>query len=104
MDGTPVRINMPQGRMQRFFYRRDRGFHFINWLVVVDVYVFFRFGQSGYMGHLTDSTVFDYSNFPAIANGTYIMADLGFSAMPGILIPLRRGQGVTEEMRREINR
>jgi len=33
IDATPIRINRPQGNLQRLYYRRDRGHHFINWHV-----------------------------------------------------------------------
>ena len=58
VDGTPFRINKPKGLMQRLFYRKDRHFHFLNWIVIVDVRGFIVYSRPGFLGHLHDSTCF----------------------------------------------
>lgn len=73
----PVRINMLQGRMQRLFYRKDQMFSFHQLACSCGCVCFFRFVQSGYMGHLTDSTVLTIVFFQQFQM-EHIMADLGF--------------------------
>ena len=58
LDGTPFRISRPKGAMQRLFYRGDKRFHMVNWLVAVDAHGTFRYSRPGYTGHLHDATCY----------------------------------------------
>ncbi len=58
IDATPFRISRPVGRIQRLYYRGDKKFHFLNWLLIVDTHGFFVFSQPGFAGHLHDSTCY----------------------------------------------
>ena len=81
IDATPIRINRPQGNIQRMYYRRDRGFHFINWQVIIDCNGMFTYGQAGFMGHLTDAASWHMMpqmghNRPlSLPRNSYVMAD-----------------------------
>ena len=61
MDGTPFRINRPKGAMQRLFYRGDKHYHMVNWLVAVDSHGTFRYSRPGFPGHLHDATCYRYA-------------------------------------------
>ena len=100
MDCTPIWINRPTGRLQRFFYRNDRGCHFINWLLIVDAHGYVTFSQTGFRGHLTDSTCYDYAMVPPTPPGTYLMADLGFARNNNVMVPARNRQRQGRQMNR----
>jgi hypothetical protein len=104
IDGTPIRINTPVGPIQRLYYRRDKHFHFMNWMVIVDNDGYFVHGQAGFTGHLTDSTCFEYMNVPHLPGGLFILGDRGFPQRHPLLVPIRRGQGVQEHLRLATNR
>lgn len=55
IDAFAVQINRPQGRQQRLYYRRDRGYHFLNSHVIIDNDGYIRFSRHGYLGHATDA-------------------------------------------------
>ena len=61
VDGTPFRISKPKGNIQHIFYRRDKHFFFLNWIVIVDVRGYIVYSRPGFVGHLHDSTCFRYS-------------------------------------------
>ena len=50
LDCTCLRINRPTGPHQQFFYRSNKGYNFMNWLVVVDVAGYFVHTRCGYAG------------------------------------------------------
>ena len=56
IDGTPFRISKPTGPINRLFYGGDRHFHFLNWLIVVDVLGYIILSRPGFLGHSNDST------------------------------------------------
>ena len=72
-------------RLVSIYYRRDGGCHFKNWKVIVDARSYFSYGQSCFLGHLTDSRSFEM--IPAIGHGrdlhtqrnAYHMAGSGYS-------------------------
>ena len=104
-DCTPVWIRRPMhGDIQRAYIRRDRGkIHFINWFVVVDAYLNFIFGRSGFRGHLTDATVYRYCGMPGLQRGN-ILVDRGFPNVNPLLAPVRDGQGVARNIQLLANR
>lgn len=99
LDATPIRINRPQGNIQRMYYRRDRGFHFMNWQVIVDCHGFFTHGQAGFLGHLLDAE--SYAMMPNIGHNcplslprnSYLLADSGYPTGYPLLIPFSRRGG-----------
>ena len=104
LDCTSIRINTPSGPLQRWYYRRDKPYHFMNWLVVVDANGCFTFGKAGFRGHLIDAAVFDYANMPALPPGLRLLADKGFAHLNPLLLPLRPGErGLNEIRRRRYN-
>lgn len=58
IEAFPVQINWPLGAAQWLFYRRDRGFHFLNFHALVDNQGYFQFVQGGYLRHSTDAGSF----------------------------------------------
>lgn len=106
IDATPIRINRPSGQLQRLYYRRDRACHFVNWQVLVDARGFFTYGQSGFLGHLTDAR--SYELLPRIGHNfvlnlprnAYIFADSGYPRGYPLLVPFSRrgGQRLTLQM------
>lgn len=99
IDALAVQINRPQGQAQRMYYRRDRGFHFLNFQVVVDNDGYFQFVRGGFLGHATDADSF--ARLPAIGyqrqlhlpRGAYLLADGGYPAAEPLLTPFRRPRG-----------
>ncbi len=55
IDGTPFRISRPKGRIQRLFYRGDKKFHFLNWIMIVDSRGYIVYSKPGFAGHLHDA-------------------------------------------------
>lgn len=107
IDATPIRINRPQGPLQGLYHRRDGGFHFLNWQVIVDCEGLFTYGQAVFLGHLTDAA--SYGMLPDIGyncplslpRGTFIMADSGYPTGFPLLVPFSRrgGRRLTAKMR-----
>ena len=99
IDATPIRINRPQGNLQRLYYRRDRGCHFLNWQVIIDSHGYFTYGQAGFLGHLTDSGSFAMMpqighNSPlSLPRNAYLMADSGYPMGYPLLVPFSRRGG-----------
>lgn len=106
IDATPIRINRPQGNLQGLYYRGDRGYHFVNWQVIVDCNGFFTYGQAGFLGHLLDSA--SYAMMPNIGYNcplslprrSYILADSGYPRGYPLLAPFTRrgGRRLTPDM------
>lgn len=67
LDATAIRINRPQGNIQRLYYRGDRGYHFINWQVIVDCNGYFTYGQAGFLGHLLCHDAKHWIRLPSIS-------------------------------------
>ncbi len=55
LDGSVFRILKPTGWLQRLFYRRDKHFHFVNWILVTDTKGFIVFSRVGFPGRMHDS-------------------------------------------------
>ena len=70
----------------------------------IDVEGFFVYGQAGFRGHLLDSVCIEYTQMPRVPEGLHIMADSGFVGNDQVMVPLRRGQGVPDALRQQINR
>ena len=96
IDAFAVQINRPQGAMQRLYYRRDRGYHFLNFHVIVDNDGFFQFSSGGYPGHGTDAA--SYARLPSIGyqrqlhlpRSAYLLADRGYPSVYPLVTPFRR--------------
>ena len=58
LDCTPFRISKPKGNLQRLFWRRDRKCFFLNWLVIIDVTGKVVYSRPGFVGHISDATVY----------------------------------------------
>lgn len=96
LDGTVLKINTPSGPAQRLYYRRDKGCHLINWLVIADLDGYFVFGQSGFLGHTSDAGC--YNMLPLgqlqLPPAALIMADRGFPQRHPTIVPIRRDQNI----------
>ncbi len=55
IDGSCFRIMRPTGRLQRIFYRGDKKFHFVNWILVIDTNGLIVFSRTGFPGRMHDS-------------------------------------------------
>ena len=44
------------GPVQQFYYRGDKKFHLLNWLVITDAEGYIVFSRPGFLGHVHDST------------------------------------------------
>lgn len=100
VDAFAVQINRPQNRgVQRLYYRRDRGYHFLNFHVVVDNDGFFRFVRGGFLGHATDAASFGrlppmgHRRQLSLPQDAYLLADGGYPAVQPLLTPFRRQRG-----------
>lgn len=73
IDAFAVQISRPQGSQQRLYYRRDRGFHFLNSHVIIDNDGYIRYSRHGYLGHSTDADTYidDYPRLDIIFNSTF---------------------------------
>ncbi|KXJ21328.1 hypothetical protein AC249_AIPGENE22364 [Exaiptasia diaphana] len=100
IDTFAVQINRPQNRdFQRLYYRRDRGYHFVNFHVIVDNGGFFRLVRGRFLGHATDADSF--RQLPAMGHrrqlplpqDPYLLADGGYPAVNPLLTPFRRQRG-----------
>ncbi len=59
LDGSVFRISRPTGRMQRLFYRRDKHFHFLNWILVISAADgMITFSRCGFPGHIHDAVCY----------------------------------------------
>ena len=67
IDAFAVQINRPQGAAQRLYYRRDRGYHFLNFHVIIDNDGFFQFSRGGFLGHANNAA--SYARLPAMEYG-----------------------------------
>ena len=109
LDCTCLRINRPTGPNQQFFYRGDKGYHFMNWLVVVDAAGYFVHTSCGYTGHNTDATCLRLSHGigpgqPLLLRQNHkLMADGAFPVGPNILTPVPPRQQ-PPDVRIEMNR
>ena len=99
IDAFSVRINRPQGRAQRLYYRRDRGFHFLNFQAIIDNDGYFQFVRGGYLGHATDAD--SYGRLPSMGyrqtlhlpHNSYVLADGGYPSVCPLITPFRRRRG-----------
>jgi hypothetical protein len=109
LDCAVLRINKPKGNVQQFYYRGDKGHHFMNWLVIIDANGYFVHSSCGYAGHLSDGTCLRLS--PTIGPGQSLalrpnhklMADGAFPASANILTPVHARQQPMA-VRRQLNR
>jgi len=96
IDAFAVQINRKQGAAQRLYYRRDRGYHFLNFHVIIDNDGFFQFSRGGFLGHATDAA--SYARLPAMGYGqqlhlprnSYLLADGGYPSVHPLVTPFRR--------------
>lgn len=111
IDAFAVQINRPQGPQQRLYYRRDRGFHFLNSHVIVDNDGYFRFSRHGFLGHSTDAAT--YGRLPQVGynhqlnipqRNTFILADGGYPSRYPLLTPFRRIMGRYNALQAQANR
>ena len=95
---------------QRLYYRRDRGFHFLNFHSVADNPGYFQFIQGGYLEHSTDAGSF--ARLPDIGfrqqlhvpRNAYLLADGGYPSNYPLLTPFRRQRGILRPWQRRVNR
>lgn len=73
-------------------------------MVVVDVEGYFVYGLAGFMGHLVDSTCYEYMDMPQLPPGLRIMADKGFPQRLPLMGAIRRRQGIPPHVRGYANR
>jgi hypothetical protein len=92
------------------YYRRDRGYHFLNFHAVVDNAGFFQFVRGGFQGHATDADSFarlptiGYQQQMHLPYGTYLLADGGYPTAEPLLVPFRRPrQGRLDHVRYQAN-
>ena len=110
IDAFAVQINRPLRAAQRLYYRRDRGFHFLNFHTVADNQGYFQFIQGGYLGHSTDAGSF--ARLPNIGfrqqlhvpRNAYLLADGAYPSNYPILTPFRRQRGILKPWQRRVNR
>lgn len=94
LDCAVLRISRPSGRIQQFYYRGDKGFHFVNWLVIVDADGYFVHSSCGYAGHLPDATCLRLSHgigpgLPLpLRDNHKLMADGAFPEAGNIVTPV----------------
>ena len=99
IDAFAVQINRPQGPAQRLYYRRDRGYHFLNFHAIIDNEGFFQFVRGGFLGHATDADSFrrlpniGYQQQLHLPRDTYLLANGGYPRQQSLLVPIRRPRG-----------
>ena len=99
IDAFSVQISRPTGDTQRLYYRRDRGYHFLNFHVVIDNDGFYQFSRGGYLGHATDAASFErlpsmgYVQQLHLPRNAYLLADGGYPSVNPLVTPFRRPRG-----------
>ena len=99
IDAFSVQISRPTGDAQRLYYRRDRGYHFLNFHVVIDNNGFYQFSRGGCLGHATDAASFErlpsmgYVQQLHLPRNAYLLADGGYSSVNPLVTPFRRPRG-----------